>query len=61
MTQPSTPIATYAQRQALRKLSGQFHAGYPINPRTLAILEREGWVEGRTVTAAGLAQIGVVA
>jgi hypothetical protein len=49
--------ATYAQRQALRKLAGYQTAGYSVNARTMNVLEREGWVIAGTVTVTGLIQI----
>lgn len=57
MTQTGTPKATYAQREALRKLGGFATASYPVNARTLAVLVREGWIQDGKPTAAGLAQI----
>jgi hypothetical protein len=43
------------QREALRTLAGRRTAGYRINARTMAVLEREGWVANRALTDAGQA------
>lgn len=44
---------TYIQHVALGKLIGGVVHGHPIAPKTMAVLEREGWVRSGEVTHAG--------